>query len=223
MRSWSRIVNKNRSLLHEDGPIRKGINVLSNKKMERSFERRVGYDRFVGEHASAAVDGTLSSIATVPSIASNRGCCSYRNSVTGKKCAMFTIRLRLRGSRLLLTGILSGEKQDELNAMAQSLDPLCLFEQLEQLQKALFSCAVEGNPFVSNATSLPIRVFSVQQCTMEVGPVEGSPPDSPAGLAALNQEQEKRKRVLGWRRIHKDPFEGEWDQIFSWLVANPER
>jgi hypothetical protein len=39
MRSWSRSVNKNRSLLHEDGPIRKGINVLSNKKMERSFAR----------------------------------------------------------------------------------------------------------------------------------------------------------------------------------------
>jgi len=29
--------------------------------------------------------------------------------------------------------------------------------------------------------------------------------------------------VLGWRRTHKDPFEGEWEQIFSWLVANPER
>jgi len=58
---------------------------------------------------------------------------------------------------------------------------------------------------------------------MEVSPVEGSPPDSPAGLAALHQEQEKRKRVLGWRRTHKDPFEGEWEQIYSWLVANPDR
>jgi hypothetical protein len=29
--------------------------------------------------------------------------------------------------------------------------------------------------------------------------------------------------VLGWRRTHKDPFEGEWEQIFSWLRANPER
>jgi hypothetical protein len=63
----------------------------------------------------------------------------------------------------------------------------------------------------------------VQQCTTEEGPVELSPPDSPAGLAALHQEQEKRKRVLGWRRTHKDPFEGEWVQIQSWLVANPER
>ena len=29
--------------------------------------------------------------------------------------------------------------------------------------------------------------------------------------------------MLGWRHTHKDPFEGEWERIFSWLVANPER
>jgi hypothetical protein len=39
----------------------------------------------------------------------------------------------------------------------------------------------------------------------------------------LYREQERRKRVLGWRRTHKDPFEGEWEQIISWLIANPER
>ena len=37
------------------------------------------------------------------------------------------------------------------------------------------------------------------------------------------REQERRKRVLGWRRTHKDPFAGEWEHILSWLVANPER
>ena len=25
------------------------------------------------------------------------------------------------------------------------------------------------------------------------------------------------------RRTHKDPFEGKWEQIISWLVAHPER
>ena len=53
-------------------------------------------------------------------------------------------------------------------------------------------------------------------------PVEGSVPDPTAGLETLYREQERRKRVLGWRRTHKDPFEGEWEQIFSWLMANPE-
>jgi hypothetical protein len=125
--------------------------------------------------------------------------------------------------RLLLSGILPAGKQHELNAVAQSLDPLRLLHQLEQLQKALFRCAVEGNPFGSNASSWPMRVFSVEQCTTELGPVEGNVPDPPDGLPALYQEQEKRKRVLGWRRTHKDPFKGEWERIISWLMANPER
>jgi hypothetical protein len=29
--------------------------------------------------------------------------------------------------------------------------------------------------------------------------------------------------MLGWRRTHKAPFEGKWEQIFSWLIANQER
>lgn len=52
---------------------------------------------------------------------------------------------------------------------------------------------------------------------------ERSIPDQVAGLQILYREQERRKRVLGWRRTHKDPFEGEWEQILSWLIANPER
>ena len=71
--------------------------------------------------------------------------------------------------RLLLSGILSTEKQHELNAVAQSLDPLRLFHQLEQLQKALLRCTVEGSPFVANASSLPIRVCAVEQCQTEMG------------------------------------------------------
>jgi hypothetical protein len=39
----------------------------------------------------------------------------------------------------------------------------------------------------------------------------------------LYREQERRKRVLGWRRTQKDPFAGEWEQITSWLLANPQR
>ncbi len=29
--------------------------------------------------------------------------------------------------------------------------------------------------------------------------------------------------MLSWRRTHKDPFDGEWEQILIWLQANPER
>lgn len=56
MRSWSRIVNKNTSLLPEGGRIKKEISALWSRKMARLCERLVGYDRLVGEHASAATD-----------------------------------------------------------------------------------------------------------------------------------------------------------------------
>jgi hypothetical protein len=125
--------------------------------------------------------------------------------------------------RLLLSGVLPLQKQQELTEIAQALDPARLLHQLELLQQAVFRCAVGCAPFVSSPLSTPLRVFSVEPCTAGKLPVEGSVPDPTAGFETLYREQERRKRVLGWRRTHKDPFEGEWEQIFAWLQANPER
>src|SRR5207244_2816788 len=111
----------------------------------------------------------------------------------------------------------------ELTEVADALDPIRLLHQLEQLQQAVFRCAVGCSPFISSPLSDPLYVFSVEQCTAGKFPDEGSFPNPAAGLESLYREQERRKRVLGWRRTHKDPFEGEWEQITSWLVANPER
>jgi hypothetical protein len=77
--------------------------------------------------------------------------------------------------------------------------------------------------FLSSLPSTPLRIFSVECCMTGTLPVEESVPDPTAGLQTLYREQERRKRVLGWRQTHKDPFAGEWEQILSWLVANPER
>ena len=107
--------------------------------------------------------------------------------------------------------------------MAQALDPIRLLHQLEQLQQAVFRCAVGCAPVISPIPSAPIRVFSVQDCTAGTLPAEGRAPDLEAGVHRLYREQERRKRVLGWGHTHKDPFEGEWEQIISWLMANPER
>jgi hypothetical protein len=182
----------------------------------------VGYDRLVGEHAYRQLTELYRALRLyVNCFQPSMKLLSKERD--GKKVRYVYDPAKTPLQRLLLSGILSTEKQHELNAVAQSLDPLRLFHQLEQLQKALFRCAVEGNPFVSNAPSLPIRVFAVEQCRTELGAVERSVPDAPAGLPALYQEQEKRKRVLGWRRTHQDPFKGEWERITSWLQANPER
>ena len=182
----------------------------------------VGYDRFVGEHAYRQLTELYRALRLyVNCFQPSMKLLSKQRD--GRKVSYRCDPAKTPLQRLLLSGILPAEKQHELNAVARSLDPLRLFHQLEQLQKAMFRCAVEGNPFVSNASSLPIRVFSVEQCRTGLGPVEGSVPDPPAGLPALYQEQEKRKRVLGWRRTHKNPFKGAWERITSWLMANPER
>jgi hypothetical protein len=125
--------------------------------------------------------------------------------------------------RLLLSGTLPAHKQQELTEVAQALDPIRLLHQLEQLQQAVFRCAAGCSPVIAPIPSVTMRVFSVDDCSVGTLPEVRNVADPTARLETLYREQERRKRVLGWRRTHKDPFEGEWEQIFSWLVANPER
>jgi hypothetical protein len=125
--------------------------------------------------------------------------------------------------RLLLSGILSAQKQQELLEVANALDPIRLFQQVALLQQAVFRSAANYSPFVSSLLSTPICIFSVEHCSAGKLSVEGIVLDPVASLHSLYREQERRKRVLGWRRTQKDPFVGEWEQILSWLVANPER
>jgi hypothetical protein len=124
--------------------------------------------------------------------------------------------------RLLQSRVLPAQKQQELLEVAQALDPIRLLHQVEQLQQAIFRCAVGCSPFISSLPSAPLRVFSAESSMTGTFPIEGSVPDPTAGLQTLYREQERRKRVLGWRRTHKDPFEGEWEQIMSWVMANPK-
>jgi hypothetical protein len=125
--------------------------------------------------------------------------------------------------RLLQSGELPVQKQQELTEVVQALDPIHLFQQLEQLQQAIFRCAVGCSPFVPSIPPAPLCVFSVERCIAGDVLAERSVPDPAVGLYTLYREQERRKRVLGWRRTHTDPFAGEWEQILSWLVTNPER
>jgi hypothetical protein len=141
----------------------------------------------------------------------------------GKKVRFVYDAAKTPLQRLLLSGVLPAQKQQELTKVAQALDPIHLLEQLEQLQQAVFRCAVGCSPIISSFTPVPILVFSAEHSMTGSFPVEEGVPAPKTGLETLYQEQERRKRVLGWRRTHKDPFEGEWEKIFSWLVANPER
>src|SRR5437899_10870863 len=99
--------------------------------------------------------------------------------------------------RLLQSGILPAQKQQELTEVAQALDPIRLFHQLEQLQHAVFRCAVSCSPFVPNPPPAPLRIFSVDDCTAGALQASRSAPDPAAMFHTLYRGQERRKRVLG--------------------------
>ena len=182
----------------------------------------IGYDRLVGEHTYRQLTELYRALRLyVNCFQPSMKLLSKQRE--GKKVRYVYDPAKTPLQRLLLSGVLPAQKQQELFEVAQALDPIRLFRQLEQLQQAVFRCAVNCSPVISPIPSAPIRVFSVDDCTVGKLPEERSVTDPAAGLQTLYREQERRKQVLGWRRTHKDPFEGEWEQILSWLVANPER
>jgi hypothetical protein len=182
----------------------------------------VGYDRLVGEQAYRQLAELYRALRLYVNCFQPSMKLLSKQRV-GKKVRYVYDPAKTPLQRLLQSGVLPVQKQQELTAVEQALDPISLFQQLEQLQQAVFRCAVNGSPFVSHITAVPLHVFSIERCMAGSVPVEERVADPTAGLETLYREQERRKRVLGWRRTHKDPFEGEWEQIFSWLVANPER
>ena len=182
----------------------------------------VGYDSLVGEHAYRQLTELYRALRlyvncfqpSMKLLAKER---------EGKKVRYVYDSAKTPLQRLLLSDMLPAHKQQELTEVAQALDPVRLLHQLEQLQQAVFRCASGCSPVIAPLPSVTTRVFSVDECGMGTLPEVRNVPHPTAGLETLYREQERRKRVLGWRRTHKDPFEGEWEQIFSWMVANPER
>jgi integrase-like protein len=182
----------------------------------------VGYDRFAGEYTYRQLTELYRAMRLYVNCfqPSMKLLSKHRE---GKKVRYVYDPAKTPLQRLLLSGALPTKKQQELTQVAQVLDPIRLFQQVEGLQKAVFRCAASCSPFVSHPPSAPVRVFSVERCTTGNIPTESSVPSPAAGFHTLYREQERRKRILGWRRTQKDPFEGEWEQIISWLVAKPER
>jgi len=182
----------------------------------------VGYDRLVGDHAHRQLTELYRALRLyVNCFQPSMKLLSKQREGKKVRCVYDPAKTPLQ--RLLQSGVLPAQKYQELTEVAQALDPILLFQQLEQLQQAVFHCAVNCSPFVPSTTPAPIRVFSVEHCTAGNVPAERSAPDPAAVLHTLNRKQERRKHVLGWRRTRKDPFEGEWEQVLSWLVAHPER
>ena len=203
-------------------PYQKRDQCFVEQKNGAVVRQLIGYDRFAGERAYRQLTELYRALRLyVNCFQPSMKLQSKQHVGKKERCVYDPAKTPLQ--RLLLSGVLSVQKQQELIEMAQALDPIRLFQQLEQLQQAVFRCAVNYSPFVSSTPPAPLRIFSVERSTAGNVPAKRSVPDPAAAFHTLYREQERRKRVLGWRRTQKDPFGGEWEQIISWLVANPER
>lgn len=178
----------------------------------------VGYDRFVSEFAYRQLTELYRALRVYVN------CFQPSMKLTskerdGSKVRRIYDQAQTPMQRLLACGTLSACKQQELLGITQALDPLRLLTQLEQLQKALWRHAVTPSAERPEA-SAPLQ-FSIQGCTEEKVPADGIPHMPPS---LLKQERKRTYQKTGrphdWR-TRKDPFEGEWEQITSWLIANP--
>jgi hypothetical protein len=84
----------------------------------------VGYDRLVGEHASAATHRTLPGAATVPSTVAEPSMKLMSKQRDGKKVRYVYDPAKTPSQRLLLSGVLPIQKRQELTEIAQALDPV---------------------------------------------------------------------------------------------------
>jgi len=119
--------------------------------------------------------------------------------------------------RVLSSGVMPITQQQELRALAKALDPLRLFQQVEQLQQATFRCEADRFSVSQPTPTSPLVRFDLAGCAMELVFQEVREP------AELPQVEQEIMAVLNWRRTSKDPFAGQWKQILTWVQENPTR
>jgi hypothetical protein len=124
--------------------------------------------------------------------------------------------------RLLLSSVLPASQQQELRSVARALDPLRLFQHLQQLQQAVFRCAVGCSLMDQAPPASPLLVFEAEQCTTGLHLPNGTEPGTAgSSLHCGSQESLNDFSVLNWRRTSKDPFVGQWEQILARMQADP--
>jgi hypothetical protein len=125
--------------------------------------------------------------------------------------------------RLCTTGILDEGQLRALGQVAQILDPLQLLSQLEQLQKALWRHAILPTVQPQHAPAHATVHFSLERAAPDDPSPETQVEAKPLPLPKRRHKKyEKSRRPHDWRS-GPDPFEGFWEQITAWLIANPER
>ncbi len=125
--------------------------------------------------------------------------------------------------RLRAAGVLDAQQLDTLDQVAQLLDPLQLLAQLERLQQALWRHAILPTTQPQQGSSHATLHFSLQPDAQDERPQEEQAGTQPLPLPKRRHKKyEKSRRPHDWRK-QSHPFEGLWEQITDWLIADPER
>lgn len=141
----------------------------------------------------------------------------------GRKVRLVYDRAKTPLQRLLLSNVLSAEVEQALQQGSQVLDPVHLFEQVKELQQALFVHAKTTVSDTEETAEVPLRQFDLEGC------VTGSPETSvlfaekSMGPHQQAEELSSRAALLDWQRTRNDPFKEVWELIASWILAHPER
>jgi Integrase core domain len=183
----------------------------------------VGRDRFEGEHTARQLTELYRALRLYvncfqPSMKLRA------KDYEGRKVRRVYDPAKTPLQRLLLSGVLPASEQHELRSVVRALDPLHLFQLLQQLQQAVFRCAVGRFSTSQTTPPSPLLVFVAGRCTAGlVLSLETEPGPGGSPLQRDCQESLENTSVLNWRRTCKDPFVGQWEQILSWLQGDPTR
>jgi hypothetical protein len=182
----------------------------------------VGYDRFSGEAASRQLAELYRALRLYVNIFQPSMKLQHKrregSHVHRKYDAAQTPLERLRAA-----GVLEAQQLDTLDQVAQILDPLQLLSQLERLQKALWRHAILPSAQPQQGSSYTTLHFSLEHDAPDARPQEEQAMAKPLPLPKRRHKKyEKSRRPHDWRS-RPDPFEGFWEQVTTWLIANPER
>lgn len=190
-------------------PYRKNDQAWVEQKNGSVVRRLVGYRRLEG----LAAVGILARLYEVARLFVNFFQPSFKLASKSRVGARVTKRYHLPATpcaRLLASEAVPEEVKDKLRAVASSLDPLRLLDEIRTMQRHLAELAAGGVPAVPTSRDPELETFLTSLRTAwqrgDVRPTHAVPP----------------KPSRDWR-TRVDPFEHAWPLVRRWLEAEPDR
>ncbi len=129
--------------------------------------------------------------------------------------------------RLLASGVLAPDTAQRLEALAHTLDPVRLLQQVETLLDALWRHAVflvpGGAVNAEPAAKITPVAFQITAPSVPPGPLlDREPGGDPTAYPTRRYRRTTRQQGPRWWRTRPDPFAAVWAEVTAWLAASPE-